>query len=418
MKSTAVNNQRNTTSHSSMKMSVILKIASKNLLARKLRTVLTVMGVIIGVGAVVFLISFGVGLQKLVENQVVGSKSIKTIDVDASESRSLKFDSESISRISGIAGVTKVGKVYTIAGKIISNNSELSSVVYAVNQGYLDLSTFNKVSGKLLEAGDTNTAIVNTSFLKSQGVTDKKGNIDAKKLIGQNITLSFTVPASKDKKEHQAKVDVTVGGVIDSGSGAEVFVPATVVEGQGFVSATELKVLANDRDSVPKIRTDIESRGFSTSSPLDTISEIDKIFQLLQFVLIGFGGVGMVIAVLGMFNTLTITLLERTREIGLIVTLGGQQKDIKRLFITEALMLSITGGALGTVSAFLVGKIADLILNAYARSNGITESLTAFHLSPLLAIGTILAASVIGLVVVFLPARRASRISPLDAMRE
>lgn len=411
-------NQRNINNKTSMKMSVIFKIASKNLLARKLRTMLTITGVIIGVGAVVFLISFGVGLQKLVENQVVGSTSIKTIDVDASESRSLKFDSESINKISGIAGVSKVGKVYTIASKIISNNSEMSSVVYAANQEYLDLSSFNKVSGKLLGSGDINTAVVNTSFLKSQGITDKKGAIDTNKLIGETISLSFTIPANKDKKEHQTKVDVTVSGVIDSGTGAEVFVPVSVVESQGFVNATDLKVLAINRDSVPKIRTEIESRGFSTSSPLDTISEIDKIFQLLQFVLVGFGGVGMVIAVLGMFNTLTITLLERTREIGLIVTLGGQQKDIKRLFITEALMLSISGGAFGIVFAFIVGKIADLILNAYASSNGITDKLTAFYLSPLLAVGTVLAASVIGLVVVFLPARRASKISPLDAMRE
>lgn len=409
---TSSNKSSSSNIYSSMRMSVLLKIARKNLFSRKLRTILTIMGVVIGVSAVVFLVSFGVGLQKLVEKQVIGSKSIKTIDVNAAESRLLKFDDTSINKIAGIAGVSKVGKVYTIAGKIKTNESESSSVVYGANQAYLELSSFNIVSGSMISTSDTSAAMVNSSLLKVQGITDND------KAIGQDISITFIVPAKGTVAEHTATVNLSIGGVVESGSGSEVFIPSSVIEAKGIANASQLKVLAEDRDSVAKIRSDIESRGYTTTSPLDTISEIDRIFQLIQLILIGFSSIGMIIAILGMFNTLTITLLERTREIGLMVTLGAQQKDIKRLFIAEALMLSVIGGAFGIVTAFIFGKIGDLILNMKAHSNGITDNLTAFYISPLLVICTVAVVIVIGLLVVFFPARRASRISPLDAMRE
>lgn len=411
MKSTLTDADIKCTQHCAMRPEIIFRIARKNLFAKKLRTALTVTGVVIGVGAVIFLVSFGVGLQRLVEKQVVGSKSIKTIDVTTQQVKNIKLDTNTIERLSGIAGVDKIGKVYTVAGKIKSANSESAAVIYGSDQTYLDLSSLNKVAGQLISADDLSLAIVNTSFLKAQAITDNN------KAIGQKITISFDVPATDKKLGYQATKEVTVRGIIESGSGSEIFIPAYIIENEGIVGASQLKVLTKDRDVAAKVRTDIESLGFSTASPLDTISEIDKIFQLLQVMLIGFGGIGMVIAILGMFNTLTITLLERTREIALIVTLGGQQRDIKRLFIVEALMLSMMGGIAGIFSAFLIGRAGDLVLNIYAHSNGVTDNLTAFYISPLLVISSLILTALVGLAVVYFPARRAARISPLDAMR-
>lgn len=403
-------NSQSNKPYTSMRYSVIVRIAGKNLFSKKLRTILTVLGVVIGVGAIVFLVSFGVGLQRLVENQVVGSRSIKTIDVDSIKARSLKFNSETIKTISGIANVEKVGKVYILAGKVKANKSESSSVIYGVDQNYFDLSTFNKIVGDM-DIKNRQLAIVSNSFLESQGIKDYKS------AINQSITIAFDTEAESDKIT-EVSINAFIGGVIESDGGSEIFISSEVVEDKGLNIATQLKVLANNQDSVPKIRNEIENRGFNTSSPIDTISEIDKIFQILQNVLIGFGGIGLVIAILGMFNTLTITLLERTREIGLMVTMGAQQKDIRRLFTIEALILSLIGGILGIIIAFLSGKIADLFLNAYARSNGVTDKLTAFYIAPSLVLISLLITIIIGLIVVYLPARRASRINPLDAMRE
>ena len=138
---------------------------------------------------------------------------------------------------------------------------------------------------------------------------------------------------------------------------------------------------------------------------------------ILQMVFIGFGGIGMVIAILGMFNTLTISLLERTREIGLLIEFGARRRDIKRLFIIESLMLSILGGLIGLISAFMLGKIADVAISSFARSRGVQESVSAFMVTPQLAIMTLVLSALFGLAVVYFPARRASRIDPIDALR-
>lgn len=395
-----------------MHAEVIFRIAIKNLFAKKLRTTLTALGVIIGVGSVVFLVSFGVGLQKLVEDQVVGSKSVKTIDVTVKQSKDIKLDNKSIKRLRGLPEIEKVGRVYTLASKVKSNNSELSAVVFASDQVYLELSSINLVAGQLLHADDKMMAIVNTSFLKSQAT------INNNEAIGQKININLTIPKTDTKDEHKINRDFTIVGVMDSGSGSEIFIPSYSVEAEGITIASQFKVLAKDREKANDIRKDIESLGFTTTSPLDTLSEIDKIFQLLQIILIGFGGIGMVIAILGMFNTLTISLLERTKEIALIITMGGQAKDIKLLFTIEALILSIIGGGTGVFAAYLIGLIGNLILNNYARGNGVTDKLSAFHISPLLVLFSLIATSILGLLVVYFPARRASKISPLDAMRE
>lgn len=395
-----------------MRLDVITRIALKNLFTKKLRTTLTTLGVVIGVGAVVFLVSFGIGLQKLVENQVVGSKSIKTIDVTAKQLKKVKLDSGSVKRLKGLPKVEKVGKVYILAGKINSNNSESSSVIFGSDQDFLDLSSINLIAGQMLHGDDLAMAMVNTSFLKSQAINDNK------KAVGQKISITFTIPKNDKKDNKEVTKDFTIRGIIDSGSGSEIFIPSYVVENEGLTIASQFKVMAKDRDSAVAVRKDIEALGFSTASPIDTLSEIDKIFQLLQIILVGFGGIGMVIAILGMFNTLTISLLERTREIALIVTMGGQAKDIKMLFTVEALVLSVMGGFAGITIAILIGKIGDLILNAYAHSNGVTDKLSAFHVSPILAITSLAVTSLLGLMVVYYPAKRASRISPLDAMRE
>ena len=117
-----------------------------------------------------------------------------------------------------------------------------------------------------------------------------------------------------------------------------------------------------------------------------------------------------------MTNTLTVSLLERTKEIGLMVALGARAKDVRRLFTAEAMLLSLTGGIVGIILATLFGFGVDLVLNSFARNRGITESFSLFYLSPLLILATLLVIIAIGFIVSFIPARRAARVNPIDAL--
>jgi ABC-type antimicrobial peptide transport system permease subunit len=125
----------------------------------------------------------------------------------------------------------------------------------------------------------------------------------------------------------------------------------------------------------------------------------------------------MVIAVLGMFNTLTITLLERTKEIGLLISLGARKKDIRRLFIVEAVVLSLSGALFGLVMAWLMGAGINTVAIGLASSRGVKDTFNIFFLPYWLILAVLLFATVVGLIVVAFPARRAVRISPVTALR-
>lgn len=125
----------------------------------------------------------------------------------------------------------------------------------------------------------------------------------------------------------------------------------------------------------------------------------------------------MIVAVLGMFNTLTISLLERTKEIGLMVALGARSIDMRRLFVFEALFLSLFGSIIGIIGAFVLGQIVNIAMNQFASHRGVQDSFNLFAYPPLVVGGVIVFMAIVGLVVVYIPARHAEKINPIDALR-
>ena len=396
----------------SVKLSVLGMIAYRNVLHKKLRTILTVFGIAIGIGAIYFLLSFGFGIQQLVTSRVIGNQSIRTIDVTPTNSRIIKLDDIATRRISEMPGIDMIGKIYYFPGSFKLSNSESDSIVYGIDENYEKLSYLNLIRGKQLgSASEKNPLVLNTAALDSIGLSKDPG-----KVVGQEISL--IVPLSKvDSKLSTYKATFKIVGVIDSGSGAEIFIPSRIFKEAGVPYLTQLKVGAESVSDVTRIRTQISSIGFDTKSPVDTLNEINKVFRFFNIILVGFGGIGMIIAVLGMFNTLTISLLERTREIGLMVALGARSVDMKRLFIFEALLLSLFGSIVGIVGAIILGQIVNGVLNLFANNRGIKDPFTVFINPPELIIGSIGFMVVVGLLVVIIPARRAQSINPIDALR-
>jgi ABC-type antimicrobial peptide transport system permease subunit len=205
--------------------------------------------------------------------------------------------------------------------------------------------------------------------------------------------------------------------VIDADTGAEVFTPGYLFEQHGVEQYSQIKLITANVNDISKLRKQIESLGFQTSSPIDTVDQINQIFKYFNVILAGFGSIGMIVAVLGMFNTLTVSLLERTSEIGLMIALGGRNRDMRRLFTIEASLLSLLGAVTGIIIALIVETAMNLSINAYARSRGVTENFSIFATPIWLIAAAIIFMILIGRLVVLLPAYRASRIDPIDALR-
>lgn len=256
----------------------------------------------------------------------------------------------------------------------------------------------------------------NPSEYSYDAVVKALGFNSSKDALGQKINLLVPLQNAEAKKD-KIENEFEIVGVIDSGNGNEVYVPSFHFDIAGVPAFSQARLLTDNVDNIPILRNSIESMGFQTASPSDTIDQVKQIFTIFNFVMIGFGSIGMLIAVLGMFNTLTISLLERTKEIGLMMALGGRNKDMNKLFMVESLLLSIFGAFTGILLAIITGRVINIILLQFAHHRGVTGSFQVFAVPLWLILSMVAFMAFVGLVVAFLPAQRARRISPIDALR-
>ena len=388
---------------------ILISIAIKNLLSKRLRTLLTIGGITIGVGAIVFLVSLADGLRGVVTNQVIGSSSVKTIDVTSPNVLTIPLDVDRVDKMKAIANVNEVAPAYIMPGKISEQGSLADAVLYGTSNEYMNLIGLQNAAGSSQLSGERD-AVISASLLSLIGEED------ANSAIGKQIAVSATItlPGGVEKEFEE---DLTIVGVATLTSGVAIYMQEQLLRDGGAYEYGQVKVVANDQEDVPVIRGQISSLGLTTASPLDTLDEINTIFTIFTFVVIGFGGIGMIIAILGMFNTLTISLLERTSEIGLMVTMGARRADVQRLLIFEALILSLAGGISGIISAWLIGLGVNYGLTYFAGGRGVEGAINAFTVTPVLVLTTVAFTLIIGLLVALYPARRAAKINPIDALR-
>jgi len=396
-----------TTPRSHIAIAMIIRMAILNLRFKRFRSFITILGITIGIGSIFLLVSFGLGLQQLVQSQIIGNESINTVDITPANSRLLTLTSDNLEQVRAIAHVTDVSGVFVGASKVTIDGSAADLVAYGIDPLYMKLSNIDLIVGEELNQDTADEIIVNSSFLESAGIGDQDS------ALNKEVELALVSPEGAEKMKK-----LRIVGVVDSGAGSEVFVATEVFKQAGIETYTQAKAVVDERDSIADVRRSVESLGYETTSPIDTIDQVNEVFRFFNVVLIGLGSIGMVIAVLGMLNTLTVSLLERTKEIALMIAIGARPKDMRRLFTVEAIILSLIGGTIGIVLAVLLGLGVDFVLNQAARDRGVVDGFSLFAYPPLLILTALLAMILIGIVVSFVPARRAARINPIDALRQ
>lgn len=395
-----------TDSYGRLRPQMMLYLAVKGLLHKRFRSILTILGVVIGVSSVFLLLSFGMGLQVLVQKQITQGEAINTIDVTSSNSKIISLTPVRVKQISSLPDVKAASGVHIAASKLTINDASTDIVAYGIDTFYIALDHSSMVVGRMINADNQTEAVLSSSLLSSIGVKDPRS------LLGKELSVTIDVPSEKVPVEKKLKLV----GVIDAGSGSELFVSRAIFgDAQPY---SQVKVLATDRQAVANLRHAIESLGFDTTSPIDTLEQVDQVFRFFSIILAGLGSVGMLIAILGMLNTLTVSLLERTREIALMMTLGARSRDMLLLFVCESLLLSLIGGAIGIMVAIGISGVVDIALNYMAHARGVDESFTVFARPLWLIVLTQVFMLLVGLLVAVVPARRAARINPVDTLRQ
>jgi len=399
-----------------MKFRVIAFLALRNLWSHRLRTILTIIGVTIGVGAIIFLVSLGYGLEKLVTSHVANLRAFSIIDVPSATTKNLKINQEMIDKISSISHIQKVAPVSNLAGRVYKKESDsrIETVVIAGNADFWQLGEFFVEKGDLPNAADE--VVVNHSILKI--LNENKDTI-----VGQTINLELIIPNELQDETTGSNLTISniplkIVGVQEEETSPIVLIHHALLAQNKVHNYSALKVQVDklDKDIIATTRKQIENIGFATEYVGDTVSEISRVFSLFRVILGIFGLIALIVAALGAFNTLTISLLERIREVGLFKALGMRNKDIYKLFLTESLFIGIFGGTLGLILGGFLGQGINVILKFMAQ-RAHAEAIPLFITPWFFALGVALFSVVVGFLTGWYPSKRAVKIDPLDALR-
>lgn len=397
-----------------MRYSYIFRLAIKNLLGRKLRTFLTIIGVSISVGFVCLLMAFSYGMQMAATDQIANGDSLKNIDVTVGSSKLIELDSDIITDFIGFSEVNNVFPQVSVAADAQINGSKADGVIYGTNNDLMNIIMPNVIYGSLYGQDANNTIVLNTTLAR------KLTNGAISDLVDQVIDIRFVLRTDlftdKDATNQIESIKATVVGITDDGNTPYAFVPLQTISNLGVDRYSSVKVQLKDADDVEKVKAQIDRMGFKTSAVKDTVDQVNQFFQVFQIILIAVGAISVIVATLGIFNTMTISLMEKTREVGLMKILGVKKVYIRHIFMTEAFVIGFVGGLVGVAGSVAIGQAINYTVYAMAINSGNTPA-TIMYFPILLGILIVVIAVLISLLAGLYPARRTTKISPLNALR-
>lgn len=397
----------------SMRFTYTSKLAVRNIWAHKLRSVLTVTGIAIGVGFIIFLISMGYGLQRISTSQIANLQALQVIDVAPGKSKVVKVDDTTIEKFRNLSNVTQVSPTLDVVGNISMGTSTIEGVIYGKNIDYLSLEEGEMAVGKTYKSDQDKQVILNQTAANQLKISDTNA-------VGKEITLKMAIPADFMKaRTDSAQVKqekFTIAGVLKNDGSPYVYIPLERFKMLGVTQYSGAKIKVNDKKNVDLTKKQLENLGFKVTTLKDTVDQINQFFQVFQLILLSFGVIAVIVAAIGMFNTLTISLLEKTREISFMKVMGTTKSDIWKLFFSEALIIGVVGAAIGILGGMFIGNSINTFLIDLAHRTG-NKPVSIFYTPVYVIVVTFLAAAAVSFLTGIYPSFRATRIDPLESMR-
>lgn len=402
-----------------MRTSDIIKLSTRMFKTNPSRTWLTILGMGVGTGAVVLMVGLGYGLQQIILEEIVFGESMLSIRVTTSGDGVLKLDRETVDNFLAMEQVLDVAPMASFPALVTYEGFTGNIFLEGIGPKYLSYAGVRVPDGEEfsldMEDEQRDKVVWSRSVLQLFGIENPE------EALGEEVSFRLTVPSKENPEEtYEVKIDetYTIMGVNDDEVSMSSIMLLSELERHVKVDSYErVQVRVTDDEALEPVSNAIIEMGYDTYTLSETVEQARVIFQVVQIVLAAFGGVALTVSAIGMFNTMTVTLLERTSEIGIMRTIGASPSDIKVLFLSEAMVVGFLGGVSGIVMGVGIGFGLNTMLNFIAsKFGGASASIFSFPLLFLLFIAIF--SGVVGFLTGVFPARRASKLDPLEAIRD
>jgi putative ABC transport system permease protein len=397
-----------------------VKIAIKNLRHRLSRSILTLLGIAIGIMAIISLMALGEGMQEAITGQLSSLSDVVIVSTGGGfmsfgggggGSTGEYFTQRDIAYVERLQGVREVST--QLSGTAIAEYNGKTSIVSLTGMDVgvirLQYADQNLQAGELLNEGDQNQIMI--------GYGIAHNTFDADVTVGGRIKLNgqkFFISGIFAKQG--------MGGVSSDNIVLMSSRDFQKLTGQNNVSIIYLRVYnVNDAESIASsIQTAINGnhgrKDFATATTMTSILEtVQTVLGILQLVLVAIASIALVVASIGIMNTMLTSVMERTREIGIMKAIGATNIDIMSIFIMEGMLVSSIGGIFGIILGVFGSQALTAILNNFMMIGG------SSNLTPVITISSVVMAVTVSLIVgVFsslYPAWKAARMSPIEAVR-
>ena len=447
-----------------MKFPDLLIMSMNNLRRRKLRTVLTVLGVIIGTAAIVVMVSLGIGLNEMTMEQIASWGSLTTIEVYSQSSgggmqmmgaamSSQNSESEpnyitdkvidNFKRIPHVTGVSPVLNMNVVMrqGAYISTYVQLKGV----SQSYLE--QLELAEGRLPQPGELGLVFGNGVIRDFTNAKTGKGYWDTGEMpdvdpMGKPMFVIFDMdayyqsqgsgsssdgtPVKPPKKYMIETTGMLAGGengysnyswyVFTDIDGLKAQLKKVFKKGKPLneLVYNSAEVFVDDMENVTQVQEQLAAMGYQVNSQMDFLESSRQQSNMVQAVLGGIGAVSLFVAAIGIANTMMMSIYERTKEIGVMKVLGCDMGNIRNMFLIESGFIGFMGGTIGVALSYGVSAIVNRFVNM-SQSMGLSGDLS--RIPPWLSMAAIGFAVFVGMAAGFMPAVRAMKLSPLAAIR-
>ncbi len=388
----------------------LLRLSLRIFKTKPLRTALTILGMSVGISAVVFLVSFGYGLQYILIGKLVTTEdSLITLSASYPVESGLGIDQKKVDEITALPNVAETSPVAEFSGELkVGELTGLIPIIRVVEPNMFRLSGTSPDIGIPFKEGELGS-ILSAQALQLLGIataTNALGKIAQIKVYFPNLDGTIT--------ETNIDKDLPVMGIISDDQQPPIAIVPKIVLPAPATSFKEILIKAKNIDEVNPLRDMLEKEGFIISARVDLVNQAKKITNIITTTLAVFGITALIVSAIGMFNTMLIGFIERTYEVGVFKSIGATDSEVRNLFLMESAVIGILGGVGGVLIGVGFGKILNFALSFMATRMG-GKSFDLFILPAWFLFMVLFLSIGIGVTSGLVPALRAAGLSPREA---